>query len=164
MSAIDADIETTLREQVQTLSDRAEIEQLCDRYVMHLDWDRDNDDWLSDVFTDDVQIVFPTGSYDGLDGLAEFQEMGRRNFATSQHISSNNYIELYGDRARVRVHLTAVHVARREEPGQHFTVGGHYEAEAVRTPAGWRFRKFDFAMTWHSGTTPAELHQEERTA
>jgi SnoaL-like domain len=157
MSAIDADAGTTLRDQVQALSDRAEIAQLCDRYVMHLDWDRDNDEWLGSVFTDDAHLAFPMGEYQGLGGIAEFQEMGRRNYTASHHISANNYIELDGDRARVRVHLVAVHVGRREEPGRHFDLGGHYDAEAVRTPAGWRFRRFTFSIVWHSGETPAEL-------
>jgi hypothetical protein len=146
-----------LRDQVQALSDRVEIAQLCDRYVTHLDRDRDNDDWLASVFTDDARVIFPTGEYQGLAGLVEFQEMGRRNYTASHHISANNYIELDGDSAQVRVHLVAVHVGRREEPGRHFDLGGYYDAEAVRTPAGWRFRQFSFAMVWHSGQTPEEL-------
>jgi SnoaL-like domain len=143
--------------QLQVLIDRAEIAQLCDRYAMHLDRDRDNDDWLSSVFTDDARLVFPTGEYQGMAGLIEFQQMGRENFESSHHISANHYIELEGDRALVRGHLIAVHVRRRAEPGRHFDIGGHYDAEAVRTPDGWRFRSFDFALAWIDGEVPAQV-------
>ena len=64
--------------------------------------------------------------------------MSRRTFARTHHISSNYDIQLDGDHARVRVHLTAVHVPLRDEPARHFVIGGHYEAEAVRTEPGWR--------------------------
>lgn len=156
MSSTDTDA-ASLNDQIRVLSDRAEIAQLCDRYVMHLDKDRDNDGWLSSVFTDDAQLVFPTGEYEGMAGLLEFQQMSRENFAGSHHISANPYIDLDGDRAEVRVPLVAVHVGRREEPGKHFDVGGHYEAEAVRTPRGWRFRRFSFDMVWHAGEVPGRL-------
>jgi hypothetical protein len=157
MFAIDTDVVATLRDQIQELSDRAEITQLCDQYVMHLDRDRDNDAWLSSVFTDDARIVLPTGEYQGMGGLIKFQQLARENFASSLHISANHCIELDGDRAQVRVHLIAVHVRRREEPGTHFDVGGHYDAEAVRTPVGWRLRRFIFDLTWTGGEVPANI-------
>jgi len=143
--------------QLRVLTDRAEVAQLCDRYVMHLDRDRDNDAWLSSVFTDDATLVFPTGTYQGLAGLAEFQQMGRENFESSHHISANHCIELDGDRALVRGHLIAVHIRRREEPGRHFDIGGHYDAEAVRTPGGWRFASFDCELAWTGGEVPAQV-------
>ncbi|MEU9480461.1 hypothetical protein [Streptomyces sp. NPDC048191] len=37
---------------------------------------------------------------------------------------------------------------------QHFTVGGHYEAETVRGPEGWRISEFSFDMAWHAGDGP----------
>jgi hypothetical protein len=155
MSSIDGD--ATLRAQLQVLTDRADITQLCDRYAMHLDLDRDNDAWLSSVFTDDAELVFPTGQYRGLAGIAEFQQMSRENFAASHHISANHHIELDGDRAQVRGHLIAVHVRQREEPGRHFDIGGHFVATAVRTSCGWRFRKYRFDLVWSAGEVPAQV-------
>lgn len=154
---IDGDVAARLQAQVQILTDRAEIADLCDRYVMHLDRDRDHDAWLSSVFTDDAQLSFPTGEYRGLAGLAEFQQMSRENFAASHHLSANHCIDLDGDRAQVRGHLIAVHVAQPEQPGKHFDIGGHFDAEAVRTPVGWRLRRFAFTLAWTAGQVPTRL-------
>ncbi|MEU1185465.1 nuclear transport factor 2 family protein [Streptomyces sp. NPDC005820] len=151
MSHDDTTALAALTTQVRLLSDRAAIAELCDRYVRHLDKDRHNDDWFDAVFTDDVHLTFPMGEYKGVEGLADFQRMARTTFERTHHIGSNYTIELDGDRAGVRAHLTAVHVKRGEEPTAHFDIGGHYEAEAVRTPAGWRIRRFVFDLVWSAG-------------
>lgn len=153
MSSLDNDI-AALRIQVRLLGDRAEITELCDRYVMHLDKNRGNDSWFDSVFTDDVQLTFPMGEYKGMEGLAAFQQMARTTFERTHHIGSNHTIELDGDRAEIRAHLIAVHVPRAEEPATHFDIGGHYEAEAVRTAEGWRIRRFTFDLVWNAGQGP----------
>jgi hypothetical protein len=147
-----------LRAELRTLSDRAEIAGLCDRYVTHLDRSRHDDSWLSTVFTDDCLLTFPMGQYKGMEGLARFQEMARTTFERTHHISSNYDIELDTDRAQVRAHLMAAHVAHREDTGHHFTIGGHYDAEAVRTPHGWRIRQLTFELVWTSGEPPKGNH------
>jgi hypothetical protein len=141
-------------EQLRELTDRAAITRLCDRYTMHLDADRDNDEWLGSVFTPDAHLTFPFGEYQGLAGLAEFQQMARTTFARTHHLSSNYSVDLDGDKARVRAHLMAVHVPRSAEPGLHFTIGGHYDAQAVRTPDGWRIRQLVFDLVWNAGQAP----------
>jgi len=137
------------------LVDRVEVGALCDRYVRHLDLSRDDDSWLPTVFAPDAVVTFPMGVYRGLDGLADFQRMARTTFERTHHMSSNHDITLDGDRATVRAHLTAVHLRRAANPSEHFSIGGHYAAEAVRTPAGWRLRLFTFDLVWTAGTAPA---------
>ena len=154
MTSLSDDPAALLHDQLRVLSDRSEIGQLCDRYAMHLDRDRDDDAWLGSVFTDDARLTFPFGEFKGMDGLAAFQEMSRSNFARTHHISSNCDIQLDGDQARVRVHLTAVHVPVRDEPARHFVIGGYYEAEALRTARGWRIRRLVFDLVWHAGEAP----------
>jgi hypothetical protein len=154
MTVITYDV-TAMHLRLRELTDRAEVSELCDRYVLHLDKDRDNDDWLASVFTEDAHLIFPMGEYKGLDGLAAFQRMARDTFSRTHHLSSNHVIRLDGDRAEVRAHLMAVHVREGAEPGTHFDIGGHYEAAAVRTPAGWRLRRFVFDLVWHAGQPPA---------
>lgn len=145
-----------LRAEVKMLRDRAQIVEVCDRYVMHLDKNRGRDDWFGSVFTEDVHLTFPMGEYKGMEGLAQFQEMARSTFERTHHIASNYDIALDGDRAQVRAHLAAVHVRRSGEPGTHFDIGGHYEAETVRTAAGWRIRRFVFDLVWNSGQGPKD--------
>ncbi|GAA1015477.1 hypothetical protein STXM2123_5319 [Streptomyces sp. F-3] len=151
-----------LRAQVRVLGDRAGITELCDRYVHHLDASRHSDTWFDSVFTEDVHLTFPFGEYKGFEGLAAFQRMARTTFERTHHLASNYTIDLYPegdeDRARVRAHLMAVHVRQPEEPSAHFDIGGHYEAEAVRTPAGWRIRRFTFDLVWNAGQGPGAGH------
>ncbi|WP_052423140.1 nuclear transport factor 2 family protein [Nonomuraea candida] len=164
MSTITLDEVEALRARVRELGDRAELAALCDRYVTHLDRDRDDDTWFDAVFTEDVQLVFPMGEYKGMAGLARFQEMARGTFERTHHMSGNYAIEIDGDRARVRAHLTAVHVRRGAEPGGHFDIGGHYEAEAVRTTRGWRIRRFAFDLVWSAGEGPKGPGPQARRA
>jgi hypothetical protein len=158
----EADELAALRRQVRELGDRADITEVCDRYVNHLDVSRHDDTWFGSVFTEDVHLTFPFGEYKGFEGLGAFQQMAGTTFERTHHIASNHTIDLYpeGDenRARVRAHLMAVHVRRREEPGAHFDIGGHYEAEMVRTPVGWRIRRFTFDLVWNAGQAPQAGH------
>lgn len=144
----------TLHRQLQLLNDRLELTQLCDRYVHHLDKDRGSDAWLDKIFTEDVHLTFPFGEFKGLEGLVGFQQMARTTFARTHHISANHTVDLEGDEARVAAHLMAVHVRRADEPAADFTIGGHYEAEARRTPHGWRIHRFTFDLVWQSGEAP----------
>ncbi|MCX4783744.1 nuclear transport factor 2 family protein [Streptomyces sp. NBC_01264] len=155
MPSIDEDLVRHLSGQLRELTDRGEISRLCDRYVSHMDRDRDDDAWLGSVFTEDAVLSFPFGEYKGIEGLVAFQEMGRSSFARSHHISANHEIDLDGDRARVRAHTLAVHLKRREDPGTHFDVGGHYEALVVRTEEGWRIQRFTYEVVWSNGEPPA---------
>ncbi|HEY3610284.1 MAG TPA: nuclear transport factor 2 family protein [Pseudonocardiaceae bacterium] len=140
----------TLRTELKDLTDRAEITRLCDRYTHNLDLNRDNDAWLDSVFTEDAYLIFPMGEYRGMDGLKQFQDMARKTFETTHHISSNYDINLAGDRAEVTAHLQAIHVHRTDDPETHFGIGGHYTAETVRTEDGWRIRKFNFTLVWRA--------------
>jgi hypothetical protein len=149
-----SDDAATMNAQLSVLIDRAEITQLCDRYVMHLDRDRDSDSWLGSIFTEEAMVVFPSGEYNGIAEMEKFQELAHNTFARTHHLGSNYDIAVDGDQAHVRAHLMAVHVRRAEEPATHFTIGGHYEADAVRTPGGWRFSRFCFEVVWTAGEGP----------
>ncbi len=143
-----------LRAELRALTDRAEIARLCDSYAVHLDRSRHDDAWLSTVFTEDCLLTFPMGQYKGMEGLVRFQEMARTTFERTHHLSSNYDIEVDADQAQVRAHLMAAHVPHRDDLGHHFTIGGHYEAEAVRTQDGWRIRQLTFDLVWTSGEPP----------
>jgi hypothetical protein len=61
MSATDEEL-TTLGPQLGALLDRAEIQDLLDRYVVGIDERRFDDAWFQSIFTDDVLVEFPVGS------------------------------------------------------------------------------------------------------
>ncbi|PRW64223.1 nuclear transport factor 2 family protein [Actinopolyspora mortivallis] len=147
------------------LADRLEVSELVNRYVVLLDTQDENGfdpEWPSLIFTEDVRMELPVGTYEGLDGLAEFHYRAKSEFARTHHVSSDHRIVVNGDFATVRCQMIATHVHRRSERLENgrlplFRVGGSYEAEAVRTLHGWRFRSWVCRVSWHEGTGPVEL-------
>jgi SnoaL-like domain len=143
---------------VRSLSDRVDISELIDRYITAFDLLTDeprDDEWYLSVFTEDIRLVFPVGGHTGIDGLAEFNRAARAKWARTHHLSANHLVTLDGDRATVRAHLLVTHVPDIDETGHHLSTGSHFDATAVRTPAGWRLREIVFTLVWISGQPPA---------
>ncbi|MEV5826746.1 nuclear transport factor 2 family protein [Spirillospora sp. NPDC052242] len=148
-------------ETMSELIDRVEIVELVDRFMASLDERNFDDEWARRFHTSDVTMEAPVGDVVGLDGLAESTRVALERFERTQHLSSNHIVDLDGDRAAVRwnalmvhVHLASTAEARGEEPGVHFDVGGRFDAEAVRTADGWRFRRMDVRPVWFNGRPP----------
>jgi hypothetical protein len=142
---------------VRSLSDRADISQLIDRYITAFDLlaeEPHDDEWYRSVFTDDVLLVFPIGGHSGIDGLAEFNRAARAKWARTHHLSANHLVTLGGDRATVRAHLLVTHVPDIDGTAPHLSTGSHFDATAVRTPAGWRLAEMVFTLVWISGEPP----------
>ncbi|MFF6782517.1 nuclear transport factor 2 family protein [Streptomyces sp. NPDC012510] len=154
MSSIDDEI-AALRAQLAELTDRAELRDLFDRYVVSLDLigERDyGDDWFRTVFTDDARFSFPIGDHQGIEGFAAFQREARARWARTHHVTANHVVDIAGERAVLRAHQFATHVHPGSEPlGSHFDVGGYYEVGAVRTSRGWRFDDVAFHVVWAAG-------------
>ncbi|MFF7988692.1 nuclear transport factor 2 family protein [Kitasatospora xanthocidica] len=158
-----------LEQRVQVLTDRAEITGLIDGYLISLDTvprdgGRFDDAWARRYFTPDVRITSPVGEHEGIDGLAESEQLTMGKFERTQHVGANYLIDLDGDRAAVRwnalmthVHLASTQQARGEEPGGHFDVGGTFTGEAVRTSDGWRLRSLEVRAVWTNGRGPLVL-------
>ena len=84
------------------------------------------------------------------------QRMGPADTA-SQHYSGNHIIEIDGDGAV----LIASSMARSCKPqdGKQVVsfVGGWYTFSLVRTPEGWKIRKFRFDQAWTDSHGPVAL-------
>jgi hypothetical protein len=156
-----ADELAALHREVRALTDRAAISALVDQYMIALDTadERGLDDaWYGSIFTGDVLLDFPIGGYAGLSGLAEHQVKAKRKWARTHHLSGNHIIALDGDRATVRAQIVATHVNHgAARPEALFDIGGHYEADAVRTDAGWRLCRLAFHLGWSAGELPATI-------
>jgi hypothetical protein len=160
-----------LRRQVAALTDRAAIGDLIDRFARDLDdftlAGRPFDTaWVRAYFTDDASVDYPVGAAQGAEAIAELIDgQGMAPFQRTHHVTTNYVLDLDADgdvdRADVRFNLIATHVhaedvrpRRGDPPGAHFTVGDYYEAEVVRTPAGWRFHRHVLHVTWTEGQPP----------
>jgi hypothetical protein len=122
----------------QATADRVELAELMHRYALAIDTAHFDD--LREVFTADAAVDF--GSVDqyvegatgvsGIEAIVNWFRTVLAPFPDVMHFMGNHVIDLDGDRARVR---TTMHV-------MHMAMGGVYDAQAVRTPAGWRFARF----------------------
>lgn len=141
----------TLEQQVQWLVDRTRISERLFAFARALD-SRDWDVYV-DGYADGGELDLPDPMGSGRivvprAGLREFvQGLGR--YGATHHLSANHQIEIDGDRATSRSYLQAVHV--RQRPDDHWTGGGWYDCEYVRTAAGWKFTKVRLSIAWLDG-------------
>jgi len=119
-------------------ADRLEIAELMHRYA----WAIDHWEWalLDEVFAAEAEGDFSSvKQYVGGDGIARgraaivaWLRSSLAKFPEVLHFMSNPLVALAGDEARI---TTYMHV-------MHMPMGGIYDCSAVRTPRGWRIRRF----------------------
>jgi 3-phenylpropionate/cinnamic acid dioxygenase small subunit len=142
----------------QEISDRLRIQDLLTRYTTAID----GRDWalLDGVFLPDAEIDYRSSG--GIRGrypeVRAWLERALAPFAVSQHLIANSAVELRGDRARARTMFYNPMGARRPDGSLHlFFIGGYYEDELVRTPAGWRIARRVEQQAWREGELPPGL-------
>jgi len=136
---------------LQSISDRLEIEDLLVRYSRALDGRRFDE--LEAIFTADAQFDAGTlGNPRGSRAIREMIEGTLTGLDATQHLIGKSLIELHGDEADVRTYLISQHI-RESTPGpvKHYFLGGEYVDRVVRTPDGWRiaYRRLD--RMWKQG-------------
>lgn len=134
---------------VQTISDRLEIDDLVTAYTRAIDtmeWDR-----LDEVFTPDAYLDYTaTGGIEGhypevKQWLADTLPM----FGAMQHFVMQKEVLLDGDMAQVRVYLlNPMMIDQSDGSRWHMDVGGYYLHTLVRTPRGWRSRRLEEELVW----------------
>ena len=138
---------------LQTLSDRLEIDDLLTAYTVAVDtgdWER-----LDGVFTADAWIDYTASG--GIAGrfpevkawLAETLQV----FTAMQHYVAQREVRLDGDSAEVRAYLFNPLVIDRDDGSRwHKLIGGVYVHDLVRTGLGWRSRRLVEQLRWDLGT------------
>ena len=135
---------------------KAEIGELLDRYVLGLDYDKLDDEWTAELFSDDVVIEFPVSRHTGIDGLAEYHRRALAMWAETHHLNTPSVVSVSGDRATLRANMTSVHVhhEREGEIRPHYVSGTCVTGDAVRTERGWRLSRLSFDLIWKTGNPP----------
>ena len=137
---------------LQTLSDRLEIDDLLTRYTRAIDtgeWDR-----LDTVFTADAAIDYTsTGGIAG--GYPEVKSWLAENlpmFPRRQHVLGQREVSLAGDAAAVAAYfLNPMVLPQSDGTELLWEFGGLYHHELVRTGAGWRSRRLVEQLLWKRG-------------
>lgn len=121
----------------EAIADRFEIAELLDRYAHAIDtWDWD---LLATVFTPDAAVDFSsTGRYvegdskvSGFDAIVAWYKMALAPFFGVLHFMGNHLVTVAGDVAHTKSYMHVMSLP----------MGGIYQTECVRTPAGWRIKR-----------------------
>jgi hypothetical protein len=138
----------------RALRDEAEIADLICSYAAGIDMR----DWtlFRSCFTDEIETDFRTiGDMDLFRGPADDWVKVVRGFIegldSSQHLMGNIAVEVDGDQAVARSYVQAQHMLATDLGEPQYILAGHYRHELVRTPQGWRSRKYGLTIQWTSG-------------
>jgi hypothetical protein len=137
---------------LQTVSDRIEIDDLLTRYTRAIDtgeWDR-----LDAVFTDDAAIDYTsTGGIAG--GYPEVKAWLAENlplFPRRQHVLGQKEVVVEGDAAAVTAYfLNPMVVGQADGTELLWEFGGLYHHRLVRTEDGWRSVRLVEELLWKRG-------------
>ena len=153
--------------ELRALRDRLDIAEVMTRYATGID--NVSLDILRGCFADEVEIqassagklheLFQHAGFDhGIklkrdDWVNNLGTGMRSNGVTvTQHVITNHLIELGQDEAVCTSYLRAMHFNGTQFPGSPpYEVGGYYRNTLVRTPAGWKIRKWTLTCTWETG-------------
>jgi hypothetical protein len=114
------------------LDDFEAIRQLTARYNRTFD-EREVDAWV-DCFLPEGEMYFVNEGR-SIIGHTALREVISTSSNTGRHVVTDFEIELHGQRARQRCHLTELGVDDRAVVRRY----GRYEDELVKTSDGWRF-------------------------
>jgi ketosteroid isomerase-like protein len=115
------------------MDDREAIRQLTARYNLAFD-ERDVDGWLA-CFTPDARVEF-AGSGRIIEGHDQLRQVIETTDNTGRHTTTDFIIDVDGDRAVQRCHLTELGVDNGRAVVRRF---GRYEDELRRDAGTWRF-------------------------
>lgn len=133
---------------LQTVSDRIEIEDLLARYARSVD--RKDWDLYRTVFTAEAQIDYRSagGTIAGVEEMCAWLDEALGQFPKTQHLVSNISAEIDGDTATVEAMF---HNPMGMADGTTFFTGGWYHHDLVRTPDGWRSASLVEESAYFSG-------------
>ncbi|MFF4348722.1 nuclear transport factor 2 family protein [Streptomyces sp. NPDC001530] len=144
----------------------AEIRTLVDQLFRTLDERKFAAAWILDFVTEDVRMETPLGTTEGPDAARATEEALAR-YDRTQHIAAGILTDVDAEAGQATASWNALmthvhHDTTLRERGADadplFTVGGHYEADLRRTPAGWRFSRVAIRAVWTKGQPPLGIN------
>lgn len=106
---------------------------------------------LREVFTEDAVAVYGGVEHRGVDEIISRVDEALGRLTISQHIVSNQQVEVDGDTATARCYVHAQHTLRGTEGGDNFVMAGRYEDDVIRTGDGWRIGRRVLTIDWTEG-------------
>lgn len=135
------------------IADRLAVSDVMHRYATAIDT-RDFG-LLEQVFDDTVESDFSTlGGKPWSGPRADWIEAVRLTVAgltTTQHLTGNHVHRIEGDTAHLNAYLQAMHHLSGARGDPDYLIGGHYDVDLARRPAGWRITRYRLTVTWQRG-------------
>ena len=72
-------------------------------------------------------------------------------YDATQHFMANHTFKIDGDAANCVTYMRARHVLTIDGVVEHYTIGGYYDCDFVRTSAGWKMSVRRLITTWREG-------------
>lgn len=140
---------------LQTLSDRAEISEVFNRYAIAVD--TRNWSLFRSLFTEDAEADFssmhPDVVYSGT-AWTDYAERTMAGLHATHHIITNHSHDIQGDTAKCTAYLHGQHIAKNEAGDLVSCIlGGYYSYDMVRTSEGWKIKRYRLTVTWTAGST-----------
>jgi len=131
-------------------ADRQAIRDLQNDYAFSID--TGDYDRLDEIFTRDVVADYGAAGYlEGVQAVKDACRQALEPLTAVQHINGNHIVRIDGDTATASCYFH-VHQHREDtDGGDHFEMGGRYDDELVRSPAGWRIRRRTLTIIWSEG-------------
>jgi hypothetical protein len=149
--------------ELQGLLDRDRITALMNRYFAKIDDANGLDtEWARSMFSEDVRVEHRGFTLEGIEDLAVGNRFVRDGWDRTFHIGTNAQIELDGDRAHLRAQLLAIHVHAESNPPEPYVIANVFEADALRTVDGWRFKTLNLRPVWSSGQSHFDIETNEQ--
>jgi hypothetical protein len=155
-------MDQTTEQELQELLDRDRILALTNRYFSTIDDATSLDaDWARSIFSEDVRVEHRGFTLEGIEDMAVGNRFVREGWDHTFHIATNAQIDLDGDCAHLRAQLLAIHLHPESTPPEPYIIANVVDAEAVRTPQGWRFQTLNFRPVWSTGTSHFDIAGSE---
>ena len=135
-------------------SDHTEIARRLYEYALGIDT-RDYA-LLRSVFTDRITMDFQDYSgqapatLDADDWVAGCRRLFDGLDAT-HHVMTNPIIDIQGDAAHCRMHMTAEHFLKNERGSSLYAIGGYYVDQLSRTDGRWLINAVTLKLLWQRG-------------
>ncbi|KAI7774456.1 hypothetical protein LA080_008322 [Diaporthe eres] len=137
------------------LYDRRMMEDLISEYNYRIDASlakTPNYGDLNKLFTDDAEVTFPRGKYQGNTGLAEWLLSPVSTFHRMSHLSSNHSIKFESSNvAHGRSTWQSSTGSHATDLDQGFLAGGYYYWSFRKVDEEWKISHLFLDMTWKSG-------------
>lgn len=135
------------------VADRMAVSDIMHRYATAIDT-RDFG-LLEQVFDDTLEADFSTfggALYAG--SRADWIAVMRKTvggLTTTQHLTGNHVHRIDGDTAHLNAYLQAMHHLSGARGDPDYLIGGYYDIDLARRPAGWRITRYRLTVTWQRG-------------